>query len=548
MLSNRFLAAPLTWLLAGVAAAQGPGPLPPPPVPPGNPITPAKVNLGKTLFWDEQLSSTDTVACGTCHVFERGGSDPRTSSASAHPGRNGVPGDADDVFGSPGVPRHAADGAYTLDAFFRLGTQVTARKAPSVINAAYVPALFWDGRASPQFVDPISGAVVLPGGASLESQSLEPPVSDVEMSHAGASWPGIAAKLAGSAPLRLAPAVPPQLAGWIAGRSYPELFQEAFGTPDVTPARVALALATYQRVLVSNQAPFDQLLAGNPQALTPQENAGFQVFNTIGRCNICHAGPRLSNDSFRYIGLRPQDDDLGRFAVTGNPADRGRIKVPSLRNVELRAPYFRNGRFATLEDVVAFYDRGGDFNAPNKDPNILPLGLSPQQRANLLAFLRRPLTDPRVAGAVAPFDHPALNQSSARVPTLFGTGTPGTQGFVPRLVALEPAFVGNPNFTLALDGASAGRGAILVFSEGAVPGGAPFYGATAYVDLSPPLLLRRLGPLAGAGPGSGYGSASIAIPNDPSLVGRSFYAQAFVLDLTPGVRFATTEAAAIPRF
>lgn len=552
MLSRRVVAASaLVAALSLQAGAQGPpppGPLPPPPVPPGNPITTAKVDLGKALFWDEQMSSTNTTACGSCHVLEHGGSDPRTSGANATPGRDGIAGNADDVFGSPGVPRTLADGSYSLADSYRLRAQVTGRKAPSVINAAYVPTTFWDGRASPTFRDPQTDAVVLPGGASLESQVTEPPVSDVEMGHVGVSWGDVAAKIAASTPLRLAPAIPAQLSTWIAGRSYPELFQEAFGTPDVTGARIALAIATYERVLVSNQAPFDQLLAGNPQALTPQENAGFQVFNGQGRCNVCHAGPRLTNDSFRYIGVRPQDDDLGRFAVTGNPGDRGRMKVPSLRNVELRAPYFHTGRFGTLEDVVDFYNRGGDFGAPNKDPNIRPLGLSPQQRANLLAFLRRPLTDARVSNQQAPFDHPALNQSSPRVPQTFGTGTAGTDGFVPHVVAVEPPYVGNPRFTVALDGGFAGKRAILAFSETSVPGGVLFNGMRTYLDFSGPLLVRRLGPLAGAGPGTGFGSGSIAIPNDPNLVGRTFYGQVYVFDVTPGVRFSATEAVALTRF
>jgi hypothetical protein len=224
------------------------------------------------------------------------------------------------------------------------------------------------------------------------------------------------------------------------------------------------------------------------------------------------------------------------------------MKVPSLRNVELRAPYFHTGRFGTLDEIVDFYNRGGDFNAPNKDPNIVPLGLNPQQRANLLAFLRRPLTDPRVANQQAPFDHPSLNQTSPRVPQTFGIGTAGTGGFVPRIVAVEPPYVGNPNFTVALDGANAGKGCILAFSETHVPGGVLFNGMRTYLDFGGPLTVRRLGPLPGAGPGTGFGSGSIAIPNDPLLIGRTFYAQIYVLDLTPGVRFAATEAVALTRF
>src|SRR6185369_15781503 len=135
-------------------------PLPPPPAPPGNPITPAKVNLGKVLFWDEQLSSSRTVACGTCHRAETGGSDPRSVSGLAGataPGPDGTLGTADDITGSPGVVLTDAGGAYDEAAVFGLGVQVTTRHAPSFINAAYAPNLFWDGRARTTFLDPVTG-------------------------------------------------------------------------------------------------------------------------------------------------------------------------------------------------------------------------------------------------------------------------------------------------------------------------------------------------------------------------------------------------------
>lgn len=529
-----------TAALAQAARSQA---LPPPPPPPaGNAITAAKVNLGKALFWDEQLSSNATVACGTCHQFTAGGSDPRSSGGTAHPGPDGIPGTPDDVRGSPGVSRIDVNGEHELDPLFRLLPQTTGRKSPSVVNSAYVPQTFWDGRAQGVFRDPITDAIVLNGGAALESQAVAPPVSDVEMAHEGTDWNDVAARVAAATPLRLAPSIPAPLSTWIAGRSYPELFLEAFGTTAVTPARIAMAIATYERVLVSNQAPFD----AGPGALTPQEQQGQQIFNGIGRCNICHAGPRQTNDTFRYIGVRPQDEDLGRFVVTGNPADRGRMKVPSLRNVELRAPYFHNGGMATLEDVVAFYNRGGDFNAPNKDPNIVPLGLNATQRANLVAFLRRPLTDPRVAAGQAPFDHPTLS-AGVRTPAAFGAPTAGTDGFEPEIVALEPPFVGNGAFTVGIDRALGGARAILAFGAFARPSGTVFQGATSYLDLSQPLSVRRM-PLNGAGAGEGYGSATITLPNDPLLVGTTFYAQWFVFDFTANGRFSATRAVSATRF
>ena len=108
--------------------------------PAGNPLTAAKVQLGKALFWDEQLSSTGTVSCGTCHMPEGGGSDPRTArslEASAHPGGDGVFGTSDDVRGSRGVPNASASGHYVKSEHFGLLAQVTGRRAPSAIGAGY---------------------------------------------------------------------------------------------------------------------------------------------------------------------------------------------------------------------------------------------------------------------------------------------------------------------------------------------------------------------------------------------------------------------------
>ena len=134
-------------------------PLAPPRDPVGNPTTGAKIYLGKTLFWEEQLSSTRTVACGTCHRGRSGGSDPRSAvGSSVHPGFDGIFGTDDDITGSPGVPLNRADGAYEWSPMFGLREQVTGRKAQSAINAAYSissdAGLLWDGKAGHQFTGP----------------------------------------------------------------------------------------------------------------------------------------------------------------------------------------------------------------------------------------------------------------------------------------------------------------------------------------------------------------------------------------------------------
>src|SRR5690606_6840289 len=147
-------------------------------------------------------------------------------------------------------------------------------------------------------------------------------------------------------------------------------------------------------------------------------------------------------------------------------------RSPSLRNVALRAPYMHNGRFATLEEVVDFYDRGGDVNAPNKDPNIRPLRLNAQEKADLAAFLRRPLTDPRLAVAAAPFDAPALFAGSPLSAVVIDRGRGGSGGRIPEIVAVEPAFTGNPNFTVAVFNALGGARARLALDTQVPPDGA----------------------------------------------------------------------------
>ncbi|MEO7658002.1 MAG: cytochrome-c peroxidase, partial [Pyrinomonadaceae bacterium] len=199
-------------------------PLEPPIAPAGNELTAAKAFLGKTLFWDEQMSSTRTVACGTCHRPGAGGADPRTLedlSGSLNAGPDGVFDTPDDIFGSPGVPANYANGTFGLNAISGFLPQVTNRRSPSYLNSGYSPnGLFWDGRASDTFRDQLSGIVILPIRGSLESQSAGPPANSAEMAHSGRNWNDIAARIRGSRPLAVALNIPPALERWIGGRNY----------------------------------------------------------------------------------------------------------------------------------------------------------------------------------------------------------------------------------------------------------------------------------------------------------------------------------------
>ncbi|MBV9927865.1 MAG: DUF4214 domain-containing protein [Acidobacteria bacterium] len=518
---------PLSQSDAGArsAAAGGGQGLNPPAAPAGNPVTAAKAFLGKALFWDEQLSSTRTVSCGTCHFATNGGSDSRTVAGSArakNPGADGLFDTADDVFGSPGVPLNNLDGTYGLSPTYGFREQVTGRKSKSYIDAAFSNTLFWDGRATQTFTDPLTNQVVLQAGAALESQVLGPPVNSAEMGHTGRDWNDVAARVASAKPLALSSDVPAGLRAWIDGRTYPELFAEVFGTSDVTPARIAMAIATFERTVYSDRTPFDL----STQGITPlpaAEQRGLNVFNGQGRCNTCHAGVLFSDNQFHNIGLRPQTEDTGRFQVTGNANNMGEFRTASLRNVSLRAPYFHNGRFNTLEEVVDFYNRGGDFDAPNIDRNrIRALGLSAQQRSDLVAFLRNALTDPRVAAGQTPFERPMLYTESTRVPALTGAGTPGSGGGVPTMIASEPPLAGNPNFTIAVSNALGGAQAVLVVDRND-PGAGPSVPSTGS--------FARVGvQLNGGGAGQGTGSVSLQIPNSAAFVGQTFYGRWYVTD------------------
>jgi cytochrome c peroxidase len=195
-----------------------------------------------------------------------------------------------------------------------------------------------------------------------------------------------------------------------------------------------LAVQLYEASLVSDQTPVDQFLAGDHNALTKQEIDGMGVFTGKGRCSTCHAGPELTDAAtaavaqspltngtdtgFANLGVRDPSEDLGLggvdvntnpLSMAGAPAGAvdGMFKIPGLRNVALTAPYFHNGSAGTLRQVVEFYNRGGNVEAPNKADQIKPLSLNEQEKQDLVAFLEA-LTDPRVLLQQAPFDHPEL--------------------------------------------------------------------------------------------------------------------------------------------
>lgn len=506
-------------------------PLEPPPVPAGNPTTGAKVYLGKTLFWEEQLSSTRTVACGTCHQPRFGSSDPRSAmnpTLAAHPGADGVFGNDDDVIGSPGVPLNLVDGSYAWSETFGLRQEVTRRKAQSAVDSAYTELAFWDGRATGDLTDPVTGEVVLASGAALENQALHPLADTTEMGAVGRKWSDIVARLAASKPLGLSPAVPTPLATWIGDRGYPELFAEAYGDAEITPPRIAMAIGAYERTLYSDRTLHDQAIS-EIRTMGQAEDRGSRLF-VNGNCRLCHQTTLFTDNRFKNIALHPEGGDEGRFAITGNPRDLVAFKTPTLLNVAFRGPFMHDGSLGTLQDVVEFYNRGGDFDAPNVEVLIQPLGFNDGDKADLIAFMTNELTDPRVPAEAGPlFDRPMLYADSARVPELVGDGTPGFGGVVPQVVALEPPFAGNPSFTVGLYDARPGRTAFLVIDDQIPPLSAVIAQAT---SAARDFFEREVA-------AEGYASAVVPLPDEPGL---TLFGRWYVADPTASLGRALTPA------
>ncbi|MDX2054024.1 MAG: cytochrome c peroxidase [Polyangiaceae bacterium] len=230
-----------------------------------------------------------------------------------------------------------------------VGGQVGNRNAPSLVNlAAMRSGLFWDGRAP-----------------TLEAQVGQPITNPIEMD------------------LALEEAV--SRVG--ADQTYVEAFERAYESAP-TSAALTGALASFLRVLVSGSSPYDRYLRGDSSALSESAQRGRDIFlGERGGCFHCHTERMLTNDGFFNNGTYVEGGDIGRQSVTGLAGDRGKFRVPGLRNVEATAPYMHDGSLPTLEAVIDQYARGGRGD-PTTDAQIGPLALSQGDKADLVAFLK----------------------------------------------------------------------------------------------------------------------------------------------------------------
>ena len=277
-------AAAQNGLLAKARQQFQPIPVAPPKLP-GNPATSDKVLLGKMLYFDPRLSASHVISCNSCHNLGLGGADAEPTSIGhrwQHGGRN----------------------------------------APTVLNAVFNKAQFWDGRAK-----------------DLEQQAGGPIVNPVEM---GSPEPHVAEQLKG---------IP----------GYRGYFAKAFpGDADpITLANVEKAIAAFEATLITPNAPFDRFLEGQADALSPEQQAGLALFMDKG-CASCHNGINLGGSKYAPFGVVEKPgaellppNDKGRFMVTKTPSDEYVFKVPTLRNIALTAPYFHTGQVWDLRQAVA---------------------------------------------------------------------------------------------------------------------------------------------------------------------------------------------------
>lgn len=305
-----------------------PGFVPPMSVPTDNPLTEEGVELGRFLFWDPQLSVDGTVSCGSCHAPETGFSDNNTFSTG--------------VGGAQGT-----------------------RQSMSLANLAWANFYFWDGRAS-----------------TLEEQVFHPILDPVEM---GESTENVIEKLTADA-------------------QYPPMFEAAFGSACIDSVRISKAVAQFLRTMVSFNSELDNVLYG-PGTFTQEQFNGYDLFQKEGGdpadglggqwgadCFHCHGGAFtfFTDHQLHNNGLDSEFADPGAYAVTGNALDEGRFKTPTLRNIGYTAPYMHDGRFSTLEEVVAHYNTGG-VPSPTIDPFMKytqgGLQLSEQAQSDLITFL-----------------------------------------------------------------------------------------------------------------------------------------------------------------
>ena len=235
------------------------------------------------------------------------------------------------------------------------GMQVLGRATPTILNTAYQRFHFWDGRAK-----------------SLEEQALGPIVAAGEMNQ---PLDELVTELK---------AIP----------GYVQMFETAYPGKGISPDTIAKAIAAFERTIIATESDFDRWLAGDKKAMSEEALWGFVVFKGKGNCIACHSGHNFADDKFHNVGLKGVDNP-GRYAVEPNQTLKGAFKTPTLRDIELTAPYMHNGAYDTLNEVIEHYDVGGFENAGKASPDMKPsLNLTERDKKALVAFMKSLTGDP----------------------------------------------------------------------------------------------------------------------------------------------------------
>jgi cytochrome c peroxidase len=334
---------PLPEIEAEALSDQYPalGALPTVAYPPDNPYSDAKAELGRMLFFDTRFSGDGSLSCNSCHP--------------------------------------ASDGSWAVSSPISFGYPGSThwRNSSTIINSAYYTKLNWDGSKT-----------------SIEKQNK-------------GAWGGAVAGNLDSVMAEERLAQIPE---------YVRLFNEIFGTDYPLFEDALKAVATYERTIVSENVPFDAFIEGDESALSDEARQGYELFIDRAGCITCHNGPLISDDTYHNTAVPQAPEfensplhqitfryehwakgvseevyntstrDLGLYYVTKNDTDKGKFRTPSLREVCYTAPYMHNGVFASLDEVVAFYNNGGGEDA-NKDALLQPLNLSSEEQLALIAFM-----------------------------------------------------------------------------------------------------------------------------------------------------------------
>lgn len=282
------------------------------PAPAENQPNAARIELGKALFFDPRLSSSNFISCGSCHNPALAWTDGMASGV----GHN----------------------------FQRL-----PRNTPTILNTAYGHLQMWDGRKR-TLEDQALGPIEAAGEMNMPLDRLTKKLQSIE--------------------------------------GYGPLFAQAYPGEPIGPATVAKAIASFERTIVSGEAPFDRWRMGDQNAISTSAKRGFELFNGKANCAACHQGFNFTDNGFHNIGVKSlsAEEDNGRYAHVKVKALKGAFKTPTLRDVAITAPYMHNGLYATLDEVVEHYDRGGDLK-DNLSPNMKPLGLTAQEKRDLVEFM-----------------------------------------------------------------------------------------------------------------------------------------------------------------